>query len=245
MDAVLQLVNRHSKKLMEAEARGDYDAVERHAERIEVASEREDRIVGAKQRRAQGDSVASEYTVESTADLTQFELYQRRRDLATDPDAVDAIQHVIEWRERQDGDWKQALEDEKDARDNWGATPSWVISRDPAENVSRSTRRRLTADQECREAYDNYAHSQFLAAEYACNGNLLNKKGHAKGVDPTTLFSGDYRRAGAYASEELRTWFRENGRMTYAEWRYAYFDRDSDYHAAQRSRVYTGFDDAA
>lgn len=241
----MQLVNRHTKKLFEAEARGDQDAVNRHIERIEAASEREDRIVKAQGRSARGETAASQYTVESTAHMSQHELYQHRRDNAADPDAADAIQNVIEWRERQDGDWKQAIEDEQESRAAWGTTPSWEVSKHPAENISRSTRRRLTPDEECREGYDNYVHSQFLAAEYATNGNLLNQKGHAKGVDPTTLFSGDYRRAGAYASEELRTWFRENGRMTYAAWRSAYFDRASDYQAAQRNRVYTGFDDAA
>lgn len=245
MDRIMQLVNRHSRKLIEADARGDYEAVERHAQCIDDASAREDVIVKAKERRMRGETAAAQFTVESTRDASYFELRQAKRDNAADPEAVEAIQNVIEWREQQDGDWQQAIDDELDHQKAWGTSPSWVVSKHPADNPSRSTRRRLSADEECREAYDTYTHAQFLQAEYECTGNLLNKKGHAKDVDPMTLFSGDYRRASAYASEELRTWFRNNGRMTYAAWRHAYFDRDSDYAAAARNRTHGGFDNAA
>lgn len=58
-----------------------------------------------------------------------------------------------------------------------------------------------------------------LQAETECRGYLLNKRGRAAGVDPASLFTGPRARAEAYASEELRRWWENNPRRTYAEYR--------------------------
>jgi hypothetical protein len=69
---------------------------------------------------------------------------------------------------------------------------------------------------EAREMYDEYVERQFLAAEHAV-GFLLNKRGEAKGISPAQLFRGPARLAYPYASDELKEWWRENGRLTQAE----------------------------
>lgn len=70
---------------------------------------------------------------------------------------------------------------------------------------------------EARRLYDEYVYRQYLAAEDACNGYLLNKKAQAAGHNPATLFSGPARIAYARASDELKEWWATHGRLTQAE----------------------------
>jgi hypothetical protein len=77
--------------------------------------------------------------------------------------------------------------------------------------------RHLITRREARALYDEYVYRQYLAAEDACNGYLLNKKAQAAGVNPATLFSGPARIAYARASDELKEWWQEHGRLTQAE----------------------------
>lgn len=70
---------------------------------------------------------------------------------------------------------------------------------------------------EARALYDEYVYRQYLAAEDACNGYLLNKKAQAAGHNPATLFSGPARIAYARASDELKEWWQTHGRLTQAE----------------------------
>jgi len=70
---------------------------------------------------------------------------------------------------------------------------------------------------EARRMYDEYVYRQYLAAEDATNGYLLNRRGRAKGINPAQLFSGPARIAYAYASDELKEWWAEHGRLTQAE----------------------------
>ncbi|MER8086608.1 phage minor capsid protein [Streptomyces sp. NPDC094048] len=80
-----------------------------------------------------------------------------------------------------------------------------------AEQVERITRA------QAREMYAEYVYRQYLDAEDACRGYLLNKRAQADGIDPMSLFSGPARIAHARASDELREWWRVNGRLTQAE----------------------------
>ncbi|MCI4045471.1 phage minor capsid protein [Streptomyces sp. TRM75563] len=68
-----------------------------------------------------------------------------------------------------------------------------------------------------REMYAEYVYRQYLDAEAACRGYLLNKKAQTDGIDPMSLFSGPARIAHARASDELREWWAANGRLTQAE----------------------------
>ncbi|QWQ45729.1 phage minor capsid protein [Streptomyces sp. YPW6] len=79
---------------------------------------------------------------------------------------------------------------------------------EPRERITRAR---------AREMYAEYVYRQYLDAEAACRGYLLNKKAQADGVDPMSLFSGPARIAHARASDELREWWAANGRLTQAE----------------------------
>jgi hypothetical protein len=68
-----------------------------------------------------------------------------------------------------------------------------------------------------REQYRLDVERRYVAAETATRGYLLNAAGEAAGVDPMSLFSGPRSRVERYASEELRRWFDEHGRETFAE----------------------------
>jgi len=63
------------------------------------------------------------------------------------------------------------------------------------------------------------AHAQFVAAEAATNGYMLNRRGVAHAIDPWSLWSGPATRAMAYASWELQEFWSANPRLTVSEYR--------------------------
>ncbi|AFU62144.1 MuF-like minor capsid protein [Streptomyces phage SV1] len=85
------------------------------------------------------------------------------------------------------------------------------------EDGGSTDERHLITRREAREMYDEYVMRQYLAAEDATNGYLLNRKARADGIDPGSLFSGPARIAYARASDELKEWWAANGRLTQAE----------------------------
>jgi hypothetical protein len=87
-----------------------------------------------------------------------------------------------------------------------------VSRRDQADRARRA-RNAVAA-----EWYD-CAHAQFVAAESATRGNLLNKRGRAAGLEPFTLWSGPASRAMAYASEELAEFWQSSPRFTVQAYR--------------------------
>ncbi|MEU8378700.1 hypothetical protein [Streptosporangium sp. NPDC048865] len=73
-----------------------------------------------------------------------------------------------------------------------------------------------------RRMHRQWVHEQWLEAEGATRGVLLNRAGVAAGIDPKSLWAGNSARAAKYASEELKRWWADRpngGRQTYAEWR--------------------------
>ena len=95
-----------------------------------------------------------------------------------------------------------------------------------AARLWRKSKRRDQADRSRRarnavaaEWYD-MAHAQYLAAESATRGNLLNKRGVAAGIEPFSLWRGPESRALAYASWELREfWESSSPRLTVQAYR--------------------------
>ena len=61
------------------------------------------------------------------------------------------------------------------------------------------------------------AYSDWLDAEDATNGYMLSAAGEAAGVDPRRLWHMSDVQARKYASEEMRAWWDEHGRLTLAE----------------------------
>jgi hypothetical protein len=74
-------------------------------------------------------------------------------------------------------------------------------------------------DELARKSYRDHIYRQWFAAENATRGVLFNKAGLAAGVDERALFNGPESRARKYASDELKSWWDQHGRMTFAEYR--------------------------
>ncbi|MFJ8146969.1 phage minor capsid protein [Streptomyces sp. NPDC096048] len=110
--------------------------------------------------------------------------------------------------------------------DGWGALADDVAAlaavKEAAAKLHRGDdddqdERHLITRREARALYDEYVWRQYADAEDASNGYLLNAKGRKKGIDPGSLFRGPARIAYAYASDELKDWWAEHGRLTQAE----------------------------
>jgi hypothetical protein len=67
------------------------------------------------------------------------------------------------------------------------------------------------------EEYRLYVESEVTAAEAATRGNMLNKRGRARGVDPRSLWSASDATRARYASEELRLWWNDHRIVTKSE----------------------------
>lgn len=67
-----------------------------------------------------------------------------------------------------------------------------------------------------REEWQDEVYRQWLGAENATNGYMLNKAGKAKGVDERRLFTGPQSQVDRYASDELKEYFLANPRPTRA-----------------------------
>ncbi len=70
---------------------------------------------------------------------------------------------------------------------------------------------------EIRSEFELVLNAAYLAAEEATNGNLLNARGRAKGIDAWSLFFGPAIRAEAYASEDLKAYWAEHPRTTFEQ----------------------------
>ncbi|QMP84128.1 minor capsid protein [Streptomyces phage Alderaan] len=110
-----------------------------------------------------------------------------------------------------------ALADESGAGDPafWDAVKKAAAARSRGDDDQDE--RHLITRREARALYDEYVWRQYADAEDACNGYLLNKKAKADGINPAALFSGPARIAYARASDELKEWWAEHGRLTQAE----------------------------
>lgn len=101
--------------------------------------------------------------------------------------------------------------------------------------IDRSSTESL--DQAARRSYDEYIYLQYLDAESATRGHMLNAAGQSAGIDPVELFSGRTDIARKYASEDLLRWFADNGRMTFAEFKAQTLGRQSDKTAAAKTKL--------
>ncbi|MFD5856055.1 PKD domain-containing protein [Streptomyces chartreusis] len=79
-----------------------------------------------------------------------------------------------------------------------------------------------------RREFDALDEERFQAAMQATGGRMLSPKAAAQGIDPRALFSGgkfSNKRAQDLASQELKDWWEENGRLTYPQYRQREADR--------------------
>ncbi|WP_449061739.1 helicase-related protein [Planomonospora algeriensis] len=91
-------------------------------------------------------------------------------------------------------------------------------------------------EQKLRQQFHEWKEARFWEAETATNGFMLNARGRAAGIDPMSLFSGQWSRVSAYASDELMNWFERNGWKNLTEWRAEALANERDVRAARRSR---------
>lgn len=188
-------------------------------------------------------SRAGAFTPAATVDWTDDDLILAWAEMGDDPAAQDQIMATLDWRAQVAAarDVELAEHAERQRIEHEQREQAWREALDredasPLTNPARRAARRLTPGQVCREEYDAHLSTAYVMAETDCRGQLLSREGLAKGIDPRTLFTGPASRVRAYASEELRTWFGRHGRITYAEWKYQWFGRDSDRHAARTAR---------
>lgn len=69
-----------------------------------------------------------------------------------------------------------------------------------------------------RADFEDYRLAAYERAAAACRGALLNEKGRRAGIDSLSLFIGSHARAHAYASDELKEWWRAHPRLTLTEY---------------------------
>lgn len=69
------------------------------------------------------------------------------------------------------------------------------------------------------EGYRNWLETEWVAAEGVTRGNMLNKRGRAKGIDPRSLWTANEKTRAAYASEELRQYWNAHPVLSAAEFR--------------------------
>lgn len=123
-----------------------------------------------------------------------------------------------------------SAEDQQRLTDGW-QTLSWrkyaaleeSLITNPAYRTSideikaRGTVRDL--DLELQQEYSEYLNDLHTQAEQACRGELLNRKGKAKLIDPEKILRGNVVMLKAYASDELRTFLAgQGGAMSYSRW---------------------------
>lgn len=94
-----------------------------------------------------------------------------------------------------------------------------IIAEDTRRSDSReraAARKERARDRRARasEEHRDEVYRQWLAAENATNGYMLNAAGKAANVNERTLFTGSSARVRKYASPELREYFEMHGRPT-------------------------------
>ncbi|MFD1048399.1 hypothetical protein ACFQ1S_24135, partial [Kibdelosporangium lantanae] len=186
---------------------------------------------------------AGDYTPAASIEMTDDELAAALNELNDDPAAQDQIIDTLDWRDamRRERDAAIAESIEQKRREKAEREAAWLREWEegyssPLTNPARRSERRLKPEQVCREEYDTHLYTSYLQAEDDCRGVMLSREGQAKGIDAQSLFTGRSDRVRKYASEELKTWFSRNARITYAEWKFQWFGRDSDRKAATTAR---------
>lgn len=91
------------------------------------------------------------------------------------------------------------------------------------------------------EEYRLYLEGQWTLAEEATRGNLVNKKGEARGIDGRSLWTASNATRQRYASEELRDYWNRHGILTRREFGRAHNSAASQVRAnraRRESRLY-------
>jgi hypothetical protein len=169
---------------------------------------------------------ADQLTYESTLHWSDDKLMAAITKYADDPESVDKILDIIDQREVVAA---QRAEQQQFAADTYKPI---VEDTNPILNPAARPARALTADQRVEEEYSAYVYTQYAQAMEETNG-VFFKKGMAqvardKGVDEISLFTGQYKTATKYASDELQAFWHAHGRESLGSYRYRALGRASD-----------------
>jgi hypothetical protein len=250
---IRQRIGRHDRAVRAASEAGDWAAVEKYVALLDrdVALHSAVHTPPVEDTTAPGsvvgdgglvapDTMAGEYTPAATVDWSDDNLLIAWTELGDDPAAQDQIMATLEWREdlaaARDVDIAAHEQQRHAERERAWSVAADTEDASPLTNPARRPVRRLSPDQACREEYDSFVRDSYVFAENDCRGAMLNRDGIAASINPSSLFCGPASRVRKYASEELRTWFARNGRITYGEWKYNWFGRESDRKAARNAR---------
>jgi len=109
-----------------------------------------------------------------------------------------------------------------------------LTRREESGKKAEARKERARYRRETRESeYRDEVYRQWLEAESATNGYMLNKAGKRAGIDERSLFTGPESRVIKYASPELRDWFAVHGRPTRVSW-FGNATQRRAYHAGTR-----------
>lgn len=235
---IRQRMSRYARAMDAADAAGDDAAVE-HQSGLFMKAAAEHRALTAVPSPPPPPTRAGEFTPENGKRLSDTALMQAWNETADDPQAREAIERIFEERDaaqaqaRADEAWREVMnkpieectDEELEAR--FGVTRIHG-DRSPLTNPARRPARKLTAEQQAREEYDQYVQSMYLEALEHCKTTLVNKRGRTRGISDMALFTGSAKIARAYGSEELQAFFQKHGRLSYAAFRYERLNRPGD-----------------
>ncbi|GAB3889910.1 hypothetical protein ACFQ1S_00295 [Kibdelosporangium lantanae] len=242
---IRQRIGRHDRKAREAANRHDWDRETRYIALLERAISDYEKTNASPlvQATAPPPTAADRYTPMAAIEMTDDDLAAALNELNHDPAAQDQIIETLEWRDAARREWDVEIAEsvEQKRREKAEHEAAWLREWEegdasPLTNPARRSERKLKPEQICREEYDTHLYTSYLQAENECRGVLLSRTGQTQNIDPESLFSGRADRVRKYASEELKTWFARHGRITYTEWKFQWFGRESDRQAARTAR---------
>lgn len=177
-----------------------------------------------------------------------------------DYDALDAAVGEMERREQEAAERPQTAADEREA-EQWAHFERLIDAGYDEESAAAEAYGRSTEQQQrdraiaslrargytgrgfdelARAAFRDFTYDRYLEAETETRGHMLNSASTAADVEPLSLFTGNAARARKYASDELKQWWDNHGRITYDA-----FSADllGDSQAGRDARFRTGGED--
>lgn len=235
-----QAADRMAKRLDKAEATLGDQALQRRVDRLIAAHQRvHDRTQEAAANLpaapapqngpapeplgAPAPSVADTITPEYVQNASWGEIADLASKVWNDPEAADKLEMLIDKKEH----------DEK-VHNAWITGSAPPLDENHLSNPASRPERKLTPHERAREEYDNYVYGQYLKMQEELSFTL-NNEGKRKGIDDFSLFSGPVSRVKKYGSEELQSWFANNGRETLGSFRHGLFGWGSDAKAAKNA----------
>jgi hypothetical protein len=220
----IQAVRRRRDALAEQVAEGTVEQTRLDAVTAEQAYRREQERLGAE--KAKRDRYVAELR-----ELSDEDLDARLGEVAEDETLLDLVLAEMD-RRQADADETEAEPDaEKWAEVDRLVAEGWTDEQAYAEvfgaDIERMRRDEVIArlredgftgrgfDELARAAYRKALEDQYFAAEAATNGYLLTAEGQRKGIDPRALWRQNETYARRWASEELKAWWDEHGRLTF------------------------------